>query len=84
MPDRNTQELLLKVSMLARRHFYSDYKRMFDHYATNPRFPGQIDQDGLASLLADAGIGNGITRPQWVRGVMSAVDKNNDGFVSLL
>lgn len=41
-----------------------------------------MDRNELLVLLADAAIGNGMTRGVWADGIMSRFDKNRDGFIA--
>lgn len=43
---------------------------------------GQVDRDELKKLLADAGVGNGLTRGVWVSGVISKLDHDASGTIS--
>ena len=55
-------------------------KRLFDAYDTNG--DGQIDRDELARLLADAGVGNELTRKAWVRAAMRQLDTDGSQTIS--
>ncbi|QEL20553.1 EF-hand domain-containing protein [Limnoglobus roseus] len=40
-----------------------------------------VSKDELKALLADAGIGSGLTRWAWANGIIEAVDANRDGVI---
>jgi hypothetical protein len=73
------KELDEKVTALVRGRFGGDYPAAFRHYAGGNDV---IDRAGLKALLADAGIGNALTRWAWVSGILGAVDRDSDGGVS--
>lgn len=82
MASREEQELVQKIQILVLRRFAGSYKRAFDHYAQKRRVSGLMDRNELLVLLADAAIGNGMTRGVWADGIMSRFDKNRDGFIA--
>jgi len=43
---------------------------------------GKLDPDELKDVLAQAGIGNFVTRGLWVDGVISRLDKDGDARIS--
>lgn len=81
MGESNEQELVRKVGQLVRTRFAGSFKRAFDHYASKRKYDSSIDQGELLDLLADASIGNTLTRPAWATGIMRRVDRNRDGFI---
>lgn len=44
---------------------------------------GQLDRVELRALLADAHVGNALTRPTWVSQIFARLDKDNDDELSL-
>ena len=74
--DDNVRELKTKVGSLVRHKFDGDYKRAFAHYDTNK--DGGIDKSELVQLLADAGVGNGITRGTWASRIIEKLDSSGD------
>ena len=78
--DDNKQEIDDKVTALVRGRFAGDYKAAFAHYDADSN--GVIDKDELKVLLADAGIGSGLTRWAWASGIMKEVDRDSDGGIS--
>ena len=61
------RELADKVTALVRGRFGGDYPAAFRHYDVDG--DGVIDKAGLKALLADAGIGNALTRWAWATGL---------------
>ena len=82
MADTNEQELQRKVTSLARSRFGGDFERMFEHYGRRRQSDERIDRDELNALLADADVGNGLSRGTWVRGVLDRFDTDRDGVIS--
>jgi len=78
--DENRREIDEKVTTLVTTRFGGDYRAAFAHYDADGN--GTIDKDELKALLSDAGIGSGLTRWAWAKGVMGAVDTNGDGAIS--
>lgn len=78
--DDKRQEVDDKVTALVRGRFGGDYKAAFAHYDADRN--GVIDRDELKALLADAGIGSGLTRWAWAQGILGAVDADGDGAIS--
>ncbi len=78
------KELIDKINKLLTVRFggstMENQKRLFDSYDKDRN--GRINSDELYELLKDAGIGNGITRGAWVRGVISKMDQDRDGMIS--
>ncbi len=77
--DANTRELKAKVGALVSKSFGGDYKAAFEAYGGKD---GKVAADELKKLLADAGVGNGITRGAWVSGIIEKLDGDGDGKVS--
>lgn len=82
MPDTNEEELKRKVTALVRRRFNDDFRAMFEHYSRHRQGDERIDRDELSELLADAEIGNRLTRGSWVIGVLRQLDTDHDSAVS--
>ena len=74
------QELEEKISALATSRFGGDYRAAFGHYDSNG--DGEISKDELKALLADAGIGSGLTRWAWAKGIVEELDVSDDGTIS--
>src|SRR6476646_7822958 len=68
------------VTALVTTRFGGDYRAAFAHYDADRN--GTIDKDELKALLKDAGIGSGLTRWAWAKGIMGAVDTGGDGSIS--
>jgi Ca2+-binding EF-hand superfamily protein len=78
--DAQKRELVEKASRLFADRFGGDYRKAFEHYDRDKR---GIDRTELMEFLADAGIGSWLTRGAWADGVMSALDTDRDGVISL-
>ena len=78
--EQQRQEIDDKVTALVRTRFGGDYRAAFAHYDADGN--GAIDKDELKALLKDAGIGSGLTRWAWAKGIMGEVDTNTDGNMS--
>jgi Ca2+-binding EF-hand superfamily protein len=74
------QEIDDKVTALVQTRFGGDYRAAFAHYDGDGN--GTIDKDELKPLLKDAGIGSGLTRWAWAKGIMGEVDTNADDSIS--
>lgn len=79
--EEKRQEIDKKVTALVRTRFGGDYRAAFSHYDADGN--GTIDEDELKTLLKDVGIGSGLTRWAWAKGIiMGEVDTNADGGIS--
>jgi Ca2+-binding EF-hand superfamily protein len=78
--DENRRELEEKVTALVTTRFGGDYRAAFTHYDANR--DGVIDNDELKTLLKDAGVGSGLTRWAWAKGVMDEADTDRSGTIS--
>ena len=78
--EDNRRELEGKVTALVAARFGGDYRAAFDHFDANR--DGVIDNDELKALLKDAGIGSGLTRWAWAKGVMDEADTDRSGGIS--
>jgi hypothetical protein len=67
------RELKEKVGKLAMRVTFTRYDADGN---------GKLDAPELRLMLADAGIGNFITRGTWVSSIVAALDSDRDGMVS--
>ena len=74
------REIDEKVTALVKSRFGGDYRAAFAHYDADGN--GVIDRDELKALLKDAGIGSGLTRWAWAKGIMGEVDTSGDGAIS--
>jgi Ca2+-binding EF-hand superfamily protein len=78
--EDNRRELEEKVTALVATRFGGDYRAAFDHFDANS--DGVIDNDELKALLKEAGIGSGLTRWAWAKGVMDEADTDTSGTIS--
>jgi Ca2+-binding EF-hand superfamily protein len=78
--DEKRREIDDKVTALVRTRFGGDYRAAFAHYDADG--DGVISADELKVLLKDAGIGSGLTRWAWVKGIIAEVDTDGDGGIS--
>ena len=78
--EDNKRELEEKVTALVAARFGGDYRAAFTHFDANG--DGVIDNDELKALLKDAGIGSGLTRWAWAKGVMDEADTDKSGTIS--
>lgn len=76
------EELKIKIRQLVMEKFEGDYRQGFDHYDKIDGEDSKIGSSALEQLLADADVGNWLTRRLWVEGVMKALDKDRDGAIS--
>ncbi len=78
------QELVGKIQGVLRGRYGgvgNDARQsMFKDYDTNG--DGLIDADELSAILADAGVGNALTRGFWVKGVIARMDEDGDEQIS--
>ena len=74
-------ELRDKISELVRDQFGGDYHKAFDHYDGDVT-DGKISPRELTELLADAGVGNWLTRGAWASGIIAELDTDKDGSIS--
>ncbi len=74
----------LRAFMIAKRGAYTqeNIRAMFDEYDRD--HDGRISKSELDALLKDAGIGNVVTRPFWILGVLAKLDTNQDRQVDWL
>lgn len=73
-------ELKRGINSLVTRKFGGDFDKAFSYYDFNG--DGKLNRDNVSNVLADAGIGNFITRGLWVTGIMTELDTDLDGFVT--
>ena len=73
-------ELRDKVSKLIRDTFGEDYHSAFEHY--DEVKDGRISSGELTKLIADAEIGNWLTRGMWASGIIAELDSDKDGRIS--
>lgn len=76
------EELTKKIRRLVKEKFKGDFRKGFDHYDSIDGQDLKIGPSALEQLLADAKIGNFLTRTLWVEGVLKALDKDQDGAIS--
>ena len=74
------EELVTKIKALLVKQYgdttMESTRELFDKYDLNK--DGKINDKELEGLLKDAGIGNGLTRGAWIKGIIGALDKNGD------
>jgi len=80
--EAEEEELKTKIRRLVKEKFDGDYRKGFDHYDTGDGQDQKIGPLALNRLLADANVGNWLTRNLWVEAVIKALDKDKDGFIS--
>lgn len=80
MSARGRRELRDGVSALVGTRFGGSYRVAFAHYDRNRR--GQIDREGLITLLVDAEIGGRWTRPGWATAVFAEAARDVEGLIS--
>lgn len=78
--EGNKREVEEKVSALVVSRFGGDYRAAFAHYDADR--DGAIGKDELTTLLSDAGIGSGLTRWAWAKGILEELDTDGDGGIS--
>ena len=78
--DPRVTELKRNVSSLVARRFNGDYKRAFVHYDGDQ--DGRMTKEEIVAMLADAGVGNFVTRGMWADGILEKLDMNHDRGVS--
>jgi Ca2+-binding EF-hand superfamily protein len=78
--EENRRELEEKVTALVTTRFGGDYRAAFDHYDADR--DGAINEDELKGLLKDAGVGSGLTRWAWAKGVMDEADLDKNKVIS--
>jgi Ca2+-binding EF-hand superfamily protein len=74
------RELEEKVTALVAARFGGDYRAAFDHYDADR--DGTINDAELKALLKDAGVGSGLTRGAWAKGVMDEADLDKNRVIS--
>ncbi len=78
------KELVEKIQALMRERFggtgAESRRHLFDAYDGDQN--GQMSGDELSRLLADAKVGNGLTRGFWVKGVLHRLDADKSGTIS--
>ena len=80
MSERGRRELRDGVSALVGTRFGGSYRAAFAHYDRNRG--GQIDREGLITLLVDAGVGGRWTRPGWAAAVFAEAERDGEGLIS--
>jgi hypothetical protein len=78
--DKNEAELKKKVGALVATRYGGSYRAAFDHYDTDK--DDAINGDEMSALLAEAGVGNKLTRGMWVKGILAKLDTSHDGKIS--
>lgn len=78
--EENRRELDDKVTDLVQTRFGGDFRAAFAHFDADG--DGVISKDELKALLREAGVGSGMTRWAWAKGIMDEVDTSGDGTIS--
>ncbi|GJL67145.1 MAG: hypothetical protein NPIRA05_21160 [Nitrospirales bacterium] len=76
------EELKTKIRQLVNERFDGDFRKGFDHYDKIDGEDFKIGSSALEQLLADAKVGNFLTRKLWMEGVLKVLDKDKDGAIS--
>ncbi len=76
------EELTKKIRQLVKEKFNDNFRKGFDHYDKIDGEDSKIGSSALEQLLADAKVGNFLTRKLWVEGVLKVLDKDQDGAIS--
>ncbi|MGD0527646.1 MAG: EF-hand domain-containing protein [Polyangiaceae bacterium] len=80
MASKEQDELVAKVRKLVTKKYgdasVENMRKLFDEYDRDK--DQKISPDELEKLLKDADVGNGLTRGAWVKGVIGALDTNQD------
>ncbi|HEU4536337.1 MAG TPA: EF-hand domain-containing protein [Polyangiaceae bacterium] len=78
--SKEQDELVQKVQALLRQRYGDEgpesMRKLFDAYDRDG--DGRVGGDELEQLLKDAGVGNGLTRGMWVKGIIKELDQNRD------
>ncbi|MGZ3421299.1 MAG: EF-hand domain-containing protein [Polyangiales bacterium] len=81
--SKEQEELVTKVQALLVKRFgdttEASMRKLFDHYDTNR--DQKISASELEVLLKDAGVGNGLTRGAWVKGIIKNLDTSGDQLI---
>jgi Ca2+-binding EF-hand superfamily protein len=80
MASKEQEELVEKIQKLVRKKYgdasMESMRKLFDEYDVDK--DQKISPQELERLLKDADVGNSFTRGMWVKGVVGALDKNDD------
>lgn len=79
--DAHAQELITKVQALVKSKFNNDYMAAFQQYDLDKN--GKLGHKDIVVLLEDCGIGNWATRGPWATGVITQLDLDHDGAVTI-
>lgn len=79
--DARAQEVISKVQALVKSKFNGDYLAAFTHYDLDKN--QKLGHKDIVVLLGDCGVGNVLTRGPWASGVITQLDKDGDGAVSI-
>lgn len=79
--DAQAKEVIDKVQNLVKTKFKGDYLAAFTTYDLDHN--GHLGPKDINKILEDCGIGNWLTRGSWVSGVISALDLDHDGVISV-
>jgi hypothetical protein len=74
------QEMIDRVKALVDTRYSGDWKAAFAAYAGQE---DKLTEDGVKSLLKDAGVGTFVTRGVYAKAVVDALDQDKDGAVSV-
>ena len=77
--DANERELKDKVGALVSKKFGGDFQTAFAHYDADK--DGGVSKAEITKLLSDAGVGNALTRGAWASGILSKLDRDENGSI---
>lgn len=80
--EKEKKELVAKVTQLIDREYGGDWDRAFDTYAQGTGSGSLLERDDLLEVLADADVGNWMTRGAWADGVVKELDSSGDAKIS--
>jgi Ca2+-binding EF-hand superfamily protein len=78
--EKQKRELEEKLLALVAARFGGDRRAAFSYYDADR--DERINKDELKGMLVDAGVGNGLTRWAWAKGIIDELDKSGDGTIS--
>ena len=79
--ESEANEVIAKVQALVKTKYAGDYMAAFKAYDLDRN--GKLGHKDVSKLLEDAGVGNWLTRGVWANGVISHLDLDHDGAVSI-
>ncbi len=79
--DARATEVITKVQALVKSKWAGDYMAAFKAYDLDHN--GKLGHKDVGKLLEDCGVGNWLTRGVWASGIISQLDLDHDGAVSI-